>query len=401
MINYQKRKSLIKKLFFELNLVSKYAILHHIDKIFSIDDDIDFITSLNKDEFHEFILNFCSNNNLLIGKSFKISRGLYRYDLFYCDENKLLKIELDCCCKSRGLDELKIDTLQLLKKRITVQYDEFSFYKISNQDEIQFYIKKKCFKGSDITKYYSYFKKLDNSITQSEISDLHAFWKKYFDSLIFKLKYIRIKINLVFSRLLKRPSLTICFLGPDGSGKSTLIESLRNQSLFISDSYFHLKPIKSNKSSSNQVVENPHEYPVYSKFKSYLKLLYLIIQYNIGWFINILPLTFKPSLIIFDRYFDDIIVDYKRYRYGGKISIVKFARYFIPKPDLYFLLSANELVIHNRKKEVSINELKRQIMGYQKMNDNKKYFQINVDRNVNDITNNLTKLIFKKINGSN
>jgi len=184
MINYQKRKYLIKKLFYELNLVSRYAILHHVDKIFSIDDDIDFVTSLDKDEFHQFIVNFSGINNLFIGKNFKISRGLYRYDLFYYDENNLLKIELDCCCKSRGLDELNIDTLQLLENRITVQYDEFSFYKISNQDEIEFYIRKKCFKGNDITKYYSYFKTLDNSITQSEISDIYAFWKKYFKSLL-------------------------------------------------------------------------------------------------------------------------------------------------------------------------------------------------------------------------
>ena len=246
MINYQKRKYLIKKLFYELNLVSRYAILHHVDKIFSIDDDIDFVTSLDKDEFHQFIVNFSGINNLFIGKNFKISRGLYRYDLFYYDENNLLKIELDCCCKSRGLDELNIDTLQLLENRITVQYDEFSFYKISNQDEIEFYIRKKCFKGNDITKYYSYFKTLDNSITQSEISDIYAFWKKYFKSLLFKWKYIGIKINLVFSRLFERPSLTICFLGPDGSGKSTLIESFRSQNLFISDYYFHLKPVKFN-----------------------------------------------------------------------------------------------------------------------------------------------------------
>ena len=39
--------------------------------------------------------------------------------------------------------------------------------------------------------------------------------------------------------------MKICFLGPDGSGKSTIIEKLLIQELpFKNKEYFHLKPIK-------------------------------------------------------------------------------------------------------------------------------------------------------------
>ena len=49
--------------------------------------------------------------------------------------------------------------------------------------------------------------------------------------------------------------MTICFLGPDGSGKSTIIDKLRqSQQVFTENYYFHLKPIKTKKLSSTVMV---------------------------------------------------------------------------------------------------------------------------------------------------
>ena len=104
--------------------------------------------------------------------------------------------------------------------------------------------------------------------------------------------------------------MTICFLGPDGSGKSTIIEQLLTQELpFDEKEYFHLKPIKKSSTENNAMVADPHKYPPYSKMKSYVKLFYFIYQYNLGWLKNILPLKIKSSLVIFDRYFDDMLAD--------------------------------------------------------------------------------------------
>jgi thymidylate kinase len=194
--------------------------------------------------------------------------------------------------------------------------------------------------------------------------------------------------------------MIICFLGPDGSGKSTIIEGLLIKNLpFDTKEYFHLKPIK-NKNSvvDNIMVTDPHRLPPYSKLKSYIKLFYFIYQYNWGWVKNILPYKVKSSLIIFDRYFDDMLVDNRRYRYGGSIDRAKLACFFIPKPELYFILTADAKIIYERKQEVPFEELERQIVEYRALADGKRYFNINVNRTPEDIVKEITLIMMEKMN---
>lgn len=180
----------------------------------------------------------------------------------------------------------------------------------------------------------------------------------------------------------KKKSLVISFLGPDGSGKSTVIDGLMSAELRFNDkSYFHLKPLKPSKVNGVKiVVVDPHKYPPYSNWKSYLKLLFFIFQYNIGWVKNITPLKKKGNLVIFDRYYDDLLIDNRRYRYGGKIKIAQFISKFIPKPDIYFVLTANAKVIYARKQEVPFEELERQVLEYRLLGEGTKFNNINVDR---------------------
>lgn len=194
--------------------------------------------------------------------------------------------------------------------------------------------------------------------------------------------------------------MIISFLGPDGSGKTTIIELVKENSLFSSCSYFHLKPISivNNDVIESEIVTDPHRNLPYSKFMSYLKILYFICQYNIGWFKNISVLRGRSSLIIFDRYFDDILIDYKRYRYSGKIGFVKFARNFIPKPDIYFILTADAKVIHARKQEVCFEELQRQVYSYKSLADGKRYFEIDVNRTPEQIAKEIFDIMMMKMN---
>ena len=202
-------------------------------------------------------------------------------------------------------------------------------------------------------------------------------------------------------RILDPTGLTISFLGPDGSGKSTIIDKvLENRMPFRRKDYFHLKPICNKQSLEKQVVVvDPHKHPPYSKLKSYIKLLYFIYQYNFGWIKNISKLKIKSSLIIFDRYFDDMLVDNRRYRYGGSLAVAKFVRYFIPKADLYFILTTDDAkIIYERKQEVSFEELERQILGYRALADGKQYFNIDVNATPDEIVKEITTIIMDKMN---
>lgn len=194
--------------------------------------------------------------------------------------------------------------------------------------------------------------------------------------------------------------MVISFLGPDGSGKSTIIEEVKNNMMFEKYHYFHLKPIKkSNKESESSIVDDPHMHPVYSKFKSYIKLLVFIYQYNFGWYKNIKHLNTNTSLVIFDRYYDDLLVDFKRYRYGGNRRIAKFVLKFIPKLDAYFILTTDSDIIYKRKQEVSIKELNRQIKAYKSLVniDEDRYFCIDVNRKPSEITEDINQILRKKV----
>jgi len=202
----------------------------------------------------------------------------------------------------------------------------------------------------------------------------------------------------IIKRIIKPTGLTIAFLGPDGSGKSTIIDAIIERQLpFRRKDYFHLKPIITDMSKSN-MVDDPHAKLTYNNLKSYLKLLYFVYQYNMGWIKNILKLQTKSSLIIFDRYFDDMLVDYKRYRYGGSIKIAKYASYFIPKPDLYFILTTDAEVIYKRKQEVPFIELKLQIDKYRALADGKNYFNINVNKTPKAISQEVVQIMMEKMN---
>ena len=93
-----------------------------------------------------------------------------------------------------------------------------------------------------------------------------------------------------------------------------------------------------------------------------------------------------------------MLVDNRRYRYGGSIVVAKIARFFIPKPDLYFILTTDAKVIYERKKEVPFKELERQIEGYRELSDGKRYFNIDVNRTPDEIVKDITIIMMNKMN---
>jgi thymidylate kinase len=89
-------------------------------------------------------------------------------------------------------------------------------------------------------------------------------------------------------------------------------------------------------------------------------LFVFFLDYWLGYCLLIRPILARSGLVVFDRYFDDLLIDAKRYRHGKPLWLARALRSLMPQPDLVLVLDAPEEVILSRKQEVSPEELHRQ-----------------------------------------
>jgi len=165
-----------------------------------------------------------------------------------------------------------------------------------------------------------------------------------------------------------RRSMFVAVLGPDGSGKSTLIANLEKdlKGAFRRTVHFHLMPGLLRRRKDASPVTDPHGKPPRSLPASLLKLLYYLLDYNLGYWLKVRPALVRSTLVLFDRYYDDLLIDPKRYRYGGPMGLARWLRRFIPRPDLFLVLDVPVEKLLERKQEVEPEELQRQVKAYRR-----------------------------------
>jgi len=159
-------------------------------------------------------------------------------------------------------------------------------------------------------------------------------------------------------RILRPSGLHIVILGPDGVGKSTLISQLMLP-CFRQSRQFHFRPGVLGKKTS-ATVSQPHTQPPRSTFSSWAKILYYFADHWVGYLSRVFPAKVRRDLVIFDRSFEDVMVDPRRYRLSGSSSLARCLSQLLPRPDLTFVLEAEPELVHARKPELEIAELRRQ-----------------------------------------
>lgn len=161
----------------------------------------------------------------------------------------------------------------------------------------------------------------------------------------------------------------VVILGTDGCGKSSVVERLEIglAGSFSEVRVLHLRPrLGRGGAREGSPITEPHRLPPRGLLTSTAKLLYLLVDYC-----SIYPWKWRQrarpaprGLIIFDRYYHDLLIDPRRYRYGAPLWLARVIGRLVPSPDLWILLDAPPDVIRGRKQEVAIDELVRQRRAY-------------------------------------
>lgn len=193
---------------------------------------------------------------------------------------------------------------------------------------------------------------------------LHAFMKNPICSLgrFVKFEYYRLR-NYICSDT----GFSIGFTGPDGSGKTTVIDLMIENFGDVfrkAHAYYHFRPalfgnlgeVAHSAGLKKEVDRNysdPHRGGKTGVLNSLVRLMYYSVDYIVGYFVKVKSMTRITRLVIFDRYYTDIICDSRRSRiYLNPKFLYGFGKLFIPSLDYNILLTATTETILKRKKEL-------------------------------------------------
>lgn len=213
------------------------------------------------------------------------------------------------------------------------------------------------------------------------------------------LKVLRNRLDDLGKRLGRalRPSgLMVAVLGVDGAGKSTVMARVREDlaPAFWSTKLYHGRALESPLRWTKRVRQerqerdllklelesaatasphavplgpgrDPHDKPSRGLALSLVKLGLWWADYTLlGYVADVQPQLRRSALVIFDRYYHDLLIDPTRHRYGGPMWLAKAVGRIFPQPHLVLLLDAPAEVLHARKQEVSLEETSRQREAY-------------------------------------
>lgn len=168
--------------------------------------------------------------------------------------------------------------------------------------------------------------------------------------------------------LCSNTGFSIGFTGPDGAGKTTVIETVLNEfgEVFVkANAYYHFRPTLfgnlsevAHKAGVKTTVDRDYDRPHRSEKKgvisSFCRLMYYSIDYIVGYWLKVKTQTRITRLVIFDRYYTDIICDSRRSSIYLPVKFLYgFGKCLIPSLDYNILLTAPTEVILSRKSELN------------------------------------------------
>ncbi|MBI2573109.1 nucleotidyltransferase family protein [Candidatus Woesearchaeota archaeon] len=385
-------------------LLLRYPHIHHRPLT-----DLDLLVETDED--------YRKAKNLLLRDGFiEIDKEGYRSFLAKKQDSELLVIDL--YKEVSWLGWIVLTKEELFKRKQTPQP---TIVVPSNEDELLIYAAQALFKNHGLNEYKTTLlhhlldKKLDYKYILKQTSDNN--WNAAYNLLITKLQdrtsaaihfstfeivTSLLRSSVDTSRLIQlvnrtlrflakkvipsKRTTTICFIGVDGSGKSTIIKNTQQHlptffekfSLKIQNIYFGWKPFLPTTRIISGVMRKK-EYKIVEKtnqtkqtdqnksktsFKQSIIFTYTFIDYLAKYFWNVGLRHTSRRILLIDRYFYDMFVHYQHVRES------RWCQWLIqiyPRPDFIFLLKAPIEVIEARKQEMSHQQLVDHYQTYEKI----------------------------------
>lgn len=162
---------------------------------------------------------------------------------------------------------------------------------------------------------------------------------------------------------LAAPVPWLAMLGLDGAGKSTVIQDLANRlehwPACKGVSIQHWRPGVVFSPGDSGPVTDPHGAPPRCGVSSVAKIIMIVADWSLGYTTRIANNLARNKVVLFDRHYVDLLVDPRRYRYGGPMWLARLVGRLVPKPDIFILLDLPAEVAHARKPEIELAEARR------------------------------------------
>ena len=217
--------------------------------------------------------------------------------------------------------------------------------------------------------------------------------------------------TFVKNYICSRTGFSVGFTGPDGSGKTTVIEMLLGRIAPVfgtAHKYYHFRPALFGnlgevahsagiKKEVDRDYSNPHRGGKTGKLSSLARLAYYSIDYIVGYFVKVKSVTRITRVVIFDRYFTDIICDSRRSRiYLGRKFLYWWKRLLIPSLDYNILLTASSETILARKRELDEEGIRAINDKIDYLSDKKGYRKVLNEKTPQAAVNEILTYIFEE-----
>jgi serine O-acetyltransferase len=162
--------------------------------------------------------------------------------------------------------------------------------------------------------------------------------------------------------------LLIACLGPTGSGKGSVIQALNDKplDLFENVDTMELRPgvmrgatLKPGKSTRKREPRG--------RFTTIVKLMMFVADYWLGYWLWIRPKLVRSTLVVSNRYFDDVLVDPRRYRIERALAFARLLLRWVPRPELWLVFDIPSQALRARDGELGEEEATRQRGEYRRL----------------------------------